>query len=1333
MANIKISQLPNINGNLTSQALMPIVSTNGTFITDKVTVATLANFILGESGNLFASADIANLAYNVINASQPNITTVGTLTGLTVVGTTNVGYPNNFVMLGGTAGQVLATFGNGSLGWVDQIGATGVIGNDGATGATGPEGATGPIGPPGPASTIGATGATGETGATGAFNNTFTANVDANGFNISNAGNITANYFIGTATNVEVEAVNNNYSYHIVLTTDPGDTTLHNDADDNLQYNPADGVMTVTRVDMDYLSVGTSVLSNLNPISNVTYDLGNTTNRWKDIWLANSTIHLGDIALSVSDSGQLSTSQLIDGGEGIGGISFVEWTTASELYIRTNDNSVFIPIFESLKINDSFKLLTGGAPANTVLTVTNTISTTTPVSGYVDFNIPVDSAPGSNVFIYLFTLTRAPVTLFDQLTGNTITLGNAVLTANGNTLVVDNIEVTNGNIGTIGNIANINLDGNVSSVLAGDGTWVSAGGFGATGATGPAGSNGSDGATGATGTAGVDGATGATGSAGTNGSDGATGASGPGFVWQGAWQPIPTTYVGGRDVVSYAGSSYIKIGDGNSGSAPPDDPVRWSVMAEEGAVGAVGATGPAGSNGSDGATGATGPAGTNGSDGATGATGPQGDTGATGPSGIASLPIANGNSNFDIATVDGNVTITANSTSTWTFGTDGLLTLPSGNVVIGSIFGADAILASNTPFGVVSQGNGSAVLQWIDDISNASALSAIYINSPSGGAGDVVVLTGAVGPSANIWNFTANGNLVLPNGNSVIYSIANSSLDPTLPNVSTMTLTPDANYNSQVLVLDPTAPGHIHLRAYAFSNIDDPAANIFLGGENTAFEITSGANNQAVIHSNGKAWTFGNDGNISSDTLTFTTTFANVKTVEYQTAGVWDLYVEDSITGSNTAISRLNVSFKDNLIDKPQVYIENTKESDGIALRWTFDENGNLNFPRDVAGNTDPYLNIFGGSTPTIQSTDVSLAGPANLAIQADYLNLSGFSGDKIVFYADTGEMATDANMTLTTNLANTGNTSSWVFGTDGNLTLPAGGSIYSEGFTPSGNPGNTITLNPHGSGSITNQKLLVYPTAGDGDHIHLTSGNLYQTELFLGSDNLFVKLANTGNIVINSDDNAGNTAQWKFGIDGNLTLPDTTSVIANVSITLEANDSGNITGLSLIGDSNANLYAHGNVTIVSDSSNTTATWSFVNTGDIVLPNDVVIGDDGSNGLTLSVPTVTPGTYSDWTFDQSGNLTLPGNTVAINFANGSSAFGNIVATNLDGNVSNVLNGNGTFVALPVINANTVVWSTAPVANTSNGTAGEAAYDSGGNLYVCVSANTWAKFTGTTSW
>lgn len=149
MATIRISQLPNINGNLTPSALLPIVSTNGTFITDKISVTNLANYILGQGGNIFVPANISNLSYNVINAAQPNITSLGTLTGLTVLGTTNLGYPNNIVILGGTAGQVLSTDGNGSIGWVSQIGPTGATGVQGATGLIGLTGATGPVGPTG--------------------------------------------------------------------------------------------------------------------------------------------------------------------------------------------------------------------------------------------------------------------------------------------------------------------------------------------------------------------------------------------------------------------------------------------------------------------------------------------------------------------------------------------------------------------------------------------------------------------------------------------------------------------------------------------------------------------------------------------------------------------------------------------------------------------------------------------------------------------------------------------------------------------------------------------------------------------------------------------------------------------------------------------------------------------------------------------------------------------------------------------------------------------------------------------------------------------------------
>jgi hypothetical protein len=198
------------------------------------------------------------------------------------------------------------------------------------------------------------------------------------------------------------------------------------------------------------------------------------------------------------------------------------------------------------------------------------------------------------------------------------------------------------------------------------------------------------------------------------------------------------------------------------------------------------------------------------------------------------------------------------ATKIWRFDGNGLLTLPGSNVTIGSVLGGDAILSNNVPFGVISQGNsGATVVQWSDDISNTSLVSAVYVNGPFGNVGDIQIRTGNVS-NANVWTFSNDGNLVLPNGNSVIYSTANSSLDPTNPNVSTMTLTPDANYNSQVLVLDPTAPGHIHLRAYASSNIDEPSANIFLGGEYTAFEVTQGANNVARIHSGNLTWTFSN-------------------------------------------------------------------------------------------------------------------------------------------------------------------------------------------------------------------------------------------------------------------------------------------------------------------------------------------------------------------------------------------------------------------------------------------------------------------------------------------
>jgi hypothetical protein len=135
--------------------------------------------------------------------------------------------------------------------------------------------------------------------------------------------------------------------------------------------------------------------------------------------------------------------------------------------------------------------------------------------------------------------------------------------------------------------------------------------------------------------------------------------------------------------------------------------------------------------------------------------------------------------------------------------------------------------------------------------------------------------------------------------------------------------------------------------------------------------------------------------------------------------------------------------------------------------------------------------------------------------------------------------------------------------------------------------------------------------------------------------------------------------------------------------------------------------------------------------------------------MMLSVPTVTPGTYSDWTFDQSGNLTLPTggqiivsgglvssgaspaptiNGFSITNSVGISGNGNIAGNNISatGNVSgNFFLGNGS--QLTGITATSLVNGTSNVVTTSNGnvTIGIA-----GNAAIATFTGTGANVTGT---
>lgn len=81
----------------------------------------------------------------------------------------------------------------------------------------------------------------------------------------------------------------------------------------------------------------------------------------------------------------------------------------------------------------------------------------------------------------------------------------------------------------------------------------------------------------------------------------------------------------------------------------------------------------------------------------------------------------------------------------------------------------------------------------------------------------------------------ATGNIEIVSTGSQINFVANSSGDGL--NASTIELVPDDSLfdNDQYLVIDPTAPTHIHIRAGG--PIDDSSADLFLGGEKSHVRV----------------------------------------------------------------------------------------------------------------------------------------------------------------------------------------------------------------------------------------------------------------------------------------------------------------------------------------------------------------------------------------------------------------------------------------------------------------------------------------------------------------
>jgi hypothetical protein len=494
-----------------------------------------------------------------------------------------------------------------------------------------------------------------------------------------------------------------------------------------------------------------------------------------------------------------------------------------------------------------------------------------------------------------------------------------------------------------------------------------------------------------------------------------------------------------------------------------------------------------------------------------------------------------------------------------------------------------------------------------------------------------------------------------------------------------------------------------------------------------------------------------------------------------------DKFIGDgSLLTGVTASASLPIANGNSNIDISTANSNVTITSNG-TYTWTFDDLGNLIIPGSITSSstlsinnslTTSDINVNSGDDITLQAKDRTLGedaegGDINIyggdGSPDDGTGTAGSGGDLQIYAGDGGDanvfQASGGGTTLLRGGRGGDASVTAAAGQGGYVEISAGDSGYDNGNALLGNIGGYITIQAGdtnleasnggyvsirpgaaGPNAIAGYVEINIPSSANGPGGIWSfngSGNLLNTpqnaEIFSPSAGN-IKLGSAGNVFIQSTDYANLIAHtWSFGNFGNFYLADGNSFIKSVP-----NNAGDLSGLStlnlypditnddryLVVDPTGPNHIHIRAGGLQDASNALlylgGEQAYVQIDDST--HEVQIGSYDSANTT----SYTWRFENDGTFTVAGDITTSGNISATN-------IGNISATNLDGNAANVLTGSGTFTALPVINANTVVWTTAPVSNTSTGIAGQAAYDTGGNLYVCVTANTWAKFTGTTSW
>ena len=431
-----------------------------------------------------------------------------------------------------------------------------------------------------------------------------------------------------------------------------------------------------------------------------------------------------------------------------------------------------------------------------------------------------------------------------------------------------------------------------------------------------------------------------------------------------------------------------------------------------------------------------------------------------------------------------------------------------------------------------------------------------------------------------------------------------------IENLDTIKLIPDAELhyndgdygNDQYIVIDPTLPNHIHVRAGGA--IDSSTATLFLGGEENNVMVSDSADQVAITTNDTHTWLFGTDGKL--------TVPANSSILTNETAL--------KIATHSTTTYTFNQAYWEALNGNATRMFTPTGNAQYFSCTVTANQDGTYT----VGGTTG---NSFApGNWFKVPGNELGGVTPAN-DIQINIATVDG------------------AGVILTTTITGTAVGKQWQFGTDGNLTLPGTLTLPQGGtITEGGGFTGAIKLTPAG-GANEYQSLVIYPTAAapDGDHLHLTAGG-GTTELYLGNDFHYVKLVDGGNIEVRATHPDSSTAAWTFDTDGNIDtrqalgikvpngVPSSVTAITTTTASWELNPLSN---LATTGGSGSGL----TVTVTQTAGYATAI-AIATAGTGYTAGDFITVVSGTSTAYFTIAVAGRNT---WLFGEDGNLTAPGN------------------------------------------------------------------------------------------